>query len=96
MKKLYLISFFIFQLDEFNKKVNEDLQEQLMAHTEAHADLVAKAVDFTKEEFENRVREELSAIQKLEHQKYQSQLDLLKSELQSVVNNLKGIKKVHS
>lgn len=47
-------------------------------------------MDFTKEEFENRVHEELSAIEKLERQKYQSQLDSLKSDLQNVVNNLKG------
>jgi len=71
-------------------KLDEGLQEQLMLHTQAHTDLVAKAVDFTKEEFENRVRQELSAIEKLEHQKYQSQLDSLKSDLQNVVNNLKG------
>lgn len=62
----------------------------MKAHTQAHADLVAKAVDFTKEEFENRVRQELSIIEKLERQKYQSELDSLKSDLQSVVNNLKG------
>lgn len=56
-----------------------------------HADLVAKAVDFTKDEFENRVRQELSIIENLERQKYQSELDQLKSDLQHVVNNLKGI-----
>jgi len=55
-----------------------------------HADIVAKAVDFTKDEFENRVRQELSTIEKLERQKYQSQIDSLKSDLQNVVNNLKG------
>ncbi|VVC27906.1 Hypothetical protein CINCED_3A010541 [Cinara cedri] len=77
------------QLNEFDVKVGEDLQVQLKANAQAHADLVAKAVDFTKEEFENQVHEELSALEKLEHQKYQAQLDLLKSELQSVVNNLK-------
>lgn len=71
-------------------KLDEDLKEQLKAHTQAHADLVAKAVDFTKEEFENRVRLELSAVEKSERQKYQSQLDSLKVELQSVVNNLTG------
>lgn len=75
---------------EFNIKVDEDLREQLKLHTQAHADLVAKAVDSTKEEIEIRVREELSAIEKLERQKYQSQLESLKSDLQSVVNNLKG------
>lgn len=83
-------------MDEFNIKVDKDLQEQLKAHTQAHADLVARAVDFTKEEFENRVRKELSAIEKLERQKYQLQLDSLKSELQVVVNNLKGNYKVHN
>lgn len=77
-------------MNDFNIKLDEDLQEQLKSHTQAHADLVAKAIDFTKEEFENRVRQELSAIEKLEHQKYQSQLDLLKSDLQNVVNNLIG------
>lgn len=77
-------------MNEFNIKVDEDLREQLKAHTQAHTDLVAKAVDFTKEEFENRVRQELSIIEKLERQKYQSELDSLKSDLQSVVNNLKG------
>lgn len=56
-----------------------------------HADLVAKAVDFTKDEFENRVRQELSIIENLERQKYQLELGQLKSELQHVVNNLKGI-----
>lgn len=61
-----------------------------MLHTQAHADLVAEAVDFTKDEFENRVRQELSTIEKLERQKYQFQLDSLKSDLQNVVNNLKG------
>lgn len=66
------------------------MQAQLKLHTEAHADLVAKAVDFTKEEFENRVRQELSAIEQLERQKYQTQLESLKSDLQNVVNNLKG------
>lgn len=66
------------------------MQAQLKSHTEAHADLVAKAVDFTKEEFENRVRQELSAIEKLEREKYQTQLESLKSDLQNVVNNLKG------
>lgn len=78
------------QLSEFNIKVDEDLREQLKAHTQVHAELVAKSVDFTKEEFENRVRQELSVIEKLESQKYQSQLDSLKSDLQIVVNNLKG------
>lgn len=77
-------------MNEFNINLDKDLQEQLKAHTQAHADLVAKAVDFTKEEFENRVRQELSSIEKLERQKYQSQLDALKSDLQTVVNNLKG------
>ncbi|KAF0762719.1 MICOS complex subunit Mic60-like [Aphis craccivora] len=76
------------QLNQFNINVDDDLKEQLKAHKKAHADLITKAVDFTKEEFENRVRQELSAIEKLERQKYQSQLDSLKSELQSVVNNL--------
>jgi len=66
------------------------LQEQLKSHTQAHADIVSKAVDFTKDEFENRVRQELSVIEKLEREKYQSQLDSLKSDLQNVVNNLKG------
>lgn len=66
------------------------MQTQLKSHIEAHADLVAKAVDFTKEEFENRVRQELSAIEKLEREKYQTQLESLKSNLQNVVNNLKG------
>jgi len=64
------------------------LKEQLKTHKKAHADLITKAVDFTKEEFENRVRQELSIIEKLERQKYQSQLDSLKSELQSVIDNL--------
>jgi hypothetical protein len=64
------------------------LKEQLKTHKKAHADLITKAVDFTKEEFENRVRQELSTIEKLERQKYQSQLDSLKSELQSVIDNL--------
>lgn len=77
------------RLNQFNTKVDHDLREQLKAHKKAHADLVARAVDFTKEEFENRVREELSTIEKLERQKYQSQLDSLKSDLQNVVNNLK-------
>ncbi|KAL5240712.1 hypothetical protein ACI65C_008122 [Semiaphis heraclei] len=76
------------QLNQFNTKVDEDLREQLKAHKKAHADLITRAVDFTKEEFENRVRQELSVIEKLERQKYQSQLDSLKSDLQSVVNNL--------
>lgn len=79
-----------FQLNEYNNKVDKDLKEQLKLHTQTHADLVAKAVDFTKEEFENRVHQELSAIEKLERQKYQSQLNSLKSDLQNVVNNLKG------
>jgi len=60
----------------------------LKTHKKAHADLVTRAVDFTKDEFENRVRQELSAIEKLERQKYQSQLNSLKTELQSVINNL--------
>ncbi|KAL4142397.1 hypothetical protein QTP88_004864 [Uroleucon formosanum] len=77
------------QLNQFNIKVDEDLREQLKAHKKAHADLISRAVDFTKEEFENRVRQELSAIEKLERQKYQSQLDSLKSDLQNVVDNLK-------
>ncbi|XP_008181676.1 MICOS complex subunit Mic60 [Acyrthosiphon pisum] len=77
------------QLNQFNIKVDEDLREQLKAHKKAHADLITRAVDFTKEEFENRVRQELSAIEKLERQKYQSQLDSLKSDLQNVINNLK-------
>lgn len=77
-------------MNEFNIKVDEDLQEQLKAHTQAHADLVAKAVDSTKEEIENRVRQELSVIEELERQKYKSALDSLKSDLQSVVNNVKG------
>ncbi|XP_025199417.1 MICOS complex subunit Mic60-like [Melanaphis sacchari] len=76
------------QLNQFNIKVDEDLKEQLKAHKKAHADLITRAVDFTKEEFENRVRQELSTIEKLERQKYQSQLNSLKSELQSVINNL--------
>ncbi|XP_026811516.1 MICOS complex subunit Mic60-like [Rhopalosiphum maidis] len=76
------------QLNQFNIKVDEDLKEQLKTHKKAHADLITKAVDFTKEEFENRVRQELSTIEKLERQKYQSQLDSLKSELQSVIDNL--------
>ncbi|XP_060863582.1 MICOS complex subunit Mic60-like isoform X2 [Metopolophium dirhodum] len=79
---------FKYQLNQFNIKVDEDLREQLKAHKKAHADLITRAVDFTKEEFENRVRQELSAIEKLERQKYQSQLDSLKSDLQNVVNNL--------
>lgn len=62
----------------------------MKAHKKAHADLISRAVDFTKEEFENRVRQELSAIEKLERQKYQSQLDSLKSDLQNVVDNLKS------
>lgn len=86
----YLLKIFYLKLNEFNIKVDDDLREQLKAHTQAHAELVAQAVDFTKEEFENRVRHELTAIEKLERQKYQSQLDSLKSDLQGVVSNLKG------
>ncbi|XP_050535380.1 MICOS complex subunit Mic60-like [Daktulosphaira vitifoliae] len=84
-----LDNYFENKLNKLKIKLDEDLQNQLKLHTQAHAELIIEAVEDTKEQIESRVRDELSFIEKLEQEKYKLQLDKLRSDLQKVINNLK-------